>query len=868
MKRLIFFFLITGVLFAQAKFPSMVATGVDLPTLVNNVGTILTQPVNKLDTVIYVASTSGFTLPGPTSSLVIVIDSEYIHICHSTPTTFTVCANGRSYDSIANNTYSHLNSRPVKEAIVAHHINQLSLEVMAVESSLGTNLSNVALANHTHAVGGDLNGSVLSARVVGLQGRLLSSQTPHNGDVWSYDVSSDTWKPVSIGGSTGIVNAPSVWPVFATVATSGLYNDLAGKPTIPAAQVQSDWTAQSGIGVILHKPSIFDGDYNHLTNQPIIPAAQVQSDWTAQSGLGVILHQPVIPSDTSQLTNGANFITAAGAPVLSFGTRTGAVTPASGDYTAAMVTNAVSTLGSYSDPAWLGITWGGGRLTGIPTAFNADRINGVTLSTIGSGPLKLTGGVPGLVTYSDIIGLFGSCSGTMYPGADGQCHTASSGGSGVSMAYELGDLTVVRSTSKILTIGTNCTTGTPCHVRIGSQTFQISNYATVTISGTGTGTAFIYISSAGILTVGHNLTIGCSAGCVQTPAITQYPAGSFPIMTWTASSGNWDPTGTDQRSVYSVGPSLVSGSGITLTSTLSQTTISPDLAVLEQVANKGAANGYAPLGSDGKVPSANLPTSGGGTTYTFGANLTTTGTAVDFNPVDSSILNLVDDFFPGKVSGNLFTQLGWGVSVLNSSCGENFTNGVVNHPGILMLNASPSAGTGCLMSLADTQDGGNNKPLATLGTGGSWSSWDMQAIVHTDPDSVASVRYLVGFGDNDTAYHPAGGNEIAVRYDPAGGGCSSNESTANWVYEVVVSGTKTCVNSSVSVVANTWYHMDISSTTAGTINFKINGASAGTIATAPAAGVQPQLLVMSTGGGSNEFLWIDWWAMQMKGLVR
>jgi hypothetical protein len=41
---------------------------------------------------------------------------------------------------------------------------------------------------------------------------------------------------------------------LATVATTGAYSDLIGKPTIPAAQVQSDWNATSGLGVILNKP--------------------------------------------------------------------------------------------------------------------------------------------------------------------------------------------------------------------------------------------------------------------------------------------------------------------------------------------------------------------------------------------------------------------------------------------------------------------------------------------------------------------------------------------------------------------------------------------------------------------------------------
>lgn len=40
------------------------------------------------------------------------------------------------------------------------------------------------------------------------------------------------------------------------VAFSGSYNDLDDKPTIPSAQVNSDWNASSGVAQILNKPSI------------------------------------------------------------------------------------------------------------------------------------------------------------------------------------------------------------------------------------------------------------------------------------------------------------------------------------------------------------------------------------------------------------------------------------------------------------------------------------------------------------------------------------------------------------------------------------------------------------------------------------
>ena len=41
-----------------------------------------------------------------------------------------------------------------------------------------------------------------------------------------------------------------------TVALTGSYGDLQNKPTIPAAQVNSDWNANSGVAEILNKPTI------------------------------------------------------------------------------------------------------------------------------------------------------------------------------------------------------------------------------------------------------------------------------------------------------------------------------------------------------------------------------------------------------------------------------------------------------------------------------------------------------------------------------------------------------------------------------------------------------------------------------------
>lgn len=67
---------------------------------------------------------------------------------------------------------------------------------------------------------------------------------------------------------------------LATVATTGSYNDLISKPTIPAAQVQTDWNAVSGLGVLLNKPTLFDGAYSSLTGKPTL----FDGTWTSLTG--------------------------------------------------------------------------------------------------------------------------------------------------------------------------------------------------------------------------------------------------------------------------------------------------------------------------------------------------------------------------------------------------------------------------------------------------------------------------------------------------------------------------------------------------------------------------------------------------------
>lgn len=82
-------------------------------------------------------------------------------------------------------------------------------------------------------------------------------------------------------------------PDLKTVATTGSYNDLTDKPTIPTKT--SELTNDSGFVESSDLAAVAtSGDYDDLLNKPTIPAAQVQSDWnqTNTSAVDFIKNKP------------------------------------------------------------------------------------------------------------------------------------------------------------------------------------------------------------------------------------------------------------------------------------------------------------------------------------------------------------------------------------------------------------------------------------------------------------------------------------------------------------------------------------------------------------------------------------------------
>ena len=119
------------------------------------------------------------------------------------------------------------------------------------------------------------------------------------------------------GGSTtvdwdDIQNKPN----FATVANTGDYDDLTDKPTILTqwfgTQAEYDAITVKDPNTVynIEGSDNVQADWNqsdstaddYIKNKPTIPAAQVNSDWNSASGVSEILNKPVIPSETETLT--------------------------------------------------------------------------------------------------------------------------------------------------------------------------------------------------------------------------------------------------------------------------------------------------------------------------------------------------------------------------------------------------------------------------------------------------------------------------------------------------------------------------------------------------------------------------------------
>ena len=167
-------------------------------------------------------------------------------------------------------------------------------------------------------------------------------------------------------------------------------NIPAGKPIQAAGVSGSSGMVLTSTGSSIAWTTPFDGNYNSLTNRPTIPAAQVNSDWNATSGISVILNKPTVPPLTSLTVNPA------GTAALSFNASNGEFTYTPPD------------LSGYATETWVGSQ---GYLTSYAETDTLDSVTGRGASTtnnISVGDLSTSGlsSVANSLTLGNASGTF------------------------------------------------------------------------------------------------------------------------------------------------------------------------------------------------------------------------------------------------------------------------------------------------------------------------------------------------------------------------------------------------------------------------------------------------------------------------------
>ena len=143
-------------------------------------------------------------------------------------------------------------------------------------------------------------------------------------------------------------------------------NIPAGKPIQAAGVAGTSGQVLSSTASSVQWVDVFDGNYFNLTNKPSIPAAQVNSDWDATGGVSAILNKPVVPALPSIVTAAASTT-----PSLAYNSVNGEFT-----YTP-------PNLASYATQAWVGEQ---GYLTSLGTALvDGDFTSNGLMARLGAG---------------------------------------------------------------------------------------------------------------------------------------------------------------------------------------------------------------------------------------------------------------------------------------------------------------------------------------------------------------------------------------------------------------------------------------------------------------------------------------------------
>ncbi len=436
-------------------------------------------------------------------------------------------------------------------------------------------------------IGGDASGTPADLTVTGIQGHPVSGVAPASGQVLTWNATTAQWTPNNpTGVSTGAAYSTS-FTTQTSVTIAGTAHQLNTANLLvtcydtetPEMEVEPD--------TISVNPLTYDVTVNFATAQS---GRCVVSSGGSGGGSGASLSTSNVYSSGAKQTMAASSTTAG----LSLTPAPLPTSPVAGDL--AVDANDNNTFKTFNGSSWVAGAGGGGAYASSFTSQTAVTIPGTAhqLNTANLVVYCYDTETPAmevdpdtvsvnLTTYDVTINFAtaqsGRCVVSSGGSGSGGSGSGGSGAAGATMAAQLGDLAVVSSGANTLTIGPNCSTATPCNVKAGNQTYSYTTNSTVTLTS-GTGTAYFYVDANGLLTVGHNLALTCTAPCVAVSGVTGFPANSVPLFTWLATNNTWNNgSGTDYRAFLSA-QNIAAGTGLALSTGGPQTSVGVDTAVV------------------------------------------------------------------------------------------------------------------------------------------------------------------------------------------------------------------------------------------------------------------------------------------------
>ena len=132
-----------------------------------------------------------------------------------------------------------------------------------------------------------------------------------------------------------------------------------------------------------------------------------------------------------------------------------------------------------------------------------------------------------------------------------------------------------------LRVGIDCSGRRQCNVRFGNTVHAVTDSGSVKPTGRTSGEVFIYLDPAGGVVAGSTVALQCN-GCKYARGVTQFPANSIPLFSWTVVQGAFTPgSGRDFRAELST-KNINAGSGMMVTDDAGTATVAIDPAVISQ----------------------------------------------------------------------------------------------------------------------------------------------------------------------------------------------------------------------------------------------------------------------------------------------